>query len=53
MVNRISLRAAVAFLMFSLAFSATAQDIEVSVDRYELARGETLTYTIQIGRAHV
>lgn len=48
MVNRISLRAAVAFLMFSLAFSATAQDIEVSVDRYELARGETLTYTIRV-----
>ena len=48
MVNRISLRAAVAFLLFSLAFSATAQDIEVSVDRYELARGETLTYTIRV-----
>ena len=48
MVNRIPLRAAVAFLLFSLAFSATAQDIEVSVDRYELARGETLTYTIRV-----
>ena len=48
MVNRISLRAAVAFLLFSLAFSATAQEIEVSVDRYELARGETLTYTIRV-----
>jgi len=48
MVNRISLRAAVAFLLLSLAFSATAQDIEVSVDRYELARGETLTYTIRV-----
>jgi hypothetical protein len=48
MVNRISLRAAVAFLLFSLAFSATAQNIEVSVDRYELARGETLTYTIRV-----
>ena len=48
MVNRISLRAAVALLLLSLAFSATAQDIEVSVDRYELARGETLTYTIRV-----
>ena len=48
MVNRTSLRAAVVFLLFSLAFSATAQDIEVSVDRYELARGETLTYTIRV-----
>jgi len=48
MVNRTSLGAAVAFLLFSLAFSATAQDIEVSVDRYELARGETLTYTIRV-----
>lgn len=48
MVNRTSLRAAVSFLLFSLAFSATAQDIEVSVDRYELARGETLTYTIRV-----
>ena len=48
MVNQIPLRAAVAFLLFSLAFSATAQDIEVSVDRSELARGETLTYTIRV-----
>ena len=47
MVNRISLRAAVAFYCLS-GFSATAQDIEVSVDRYELARGETLTYTIRV-----
>ena len=48
MVNRISLRAAVAFLLFSLALAATAQEIEVSIDRDELARGETLTYTIRV-----
>ncbi len=46
MVNQTSLRAAVVFLC--LAFQAAAQDIEVSVDRYELARGETLTYTIRV-----
>ena len=46
MVNQTSLRAAVVFLC--MAFPATAQDIEVSVDRYELARGETLTYTIRV-----
>ena len=35
-------------LLLLSGFSATAQDIEVSVDRYELARGETLTYTIRV-----
>ena len=29
-------------------FPATAQNIEVSIDRDELARGETLTYTIRV-----
>ena len=48
MVNHASLRAAVAFVLFCLAFPAAAQNIEVSVDRDELARGETLTYTIRV-----
>ena len=31
-----------------LSFTAAAQEVEVSVDRNELARGETLTYTIRV-----
>jgi hypothetical protein len=33
---------------FLAAFNVNAQEVEVSVDRNELARGETLTYTIRI-----
>ena len=36
------------FLALSLPPNILAQDLEVSVDRSELARGETLTYTIRI-----
>ena len=42
-----SLRAAV-FVLFCVAFPAAAQNIEVSIDRDEIARGETLTYTIRV-----
>ena len=31
-----------------LSFSAAAQDVDISVDRNELARGETLTLTIRV-----
>ena len=37
-----------ALLAFMPASTLYAQDLEVSVDRSELARGETLTYTIRI-----
>jgi len=33
---------------FLAVFNANGQEVEVSVDRNELARGETLTYTIRI-----
>ena len=36
------------FLFLILPLDVKAQDLEVSVDRSELARGETLTYTIRI-----
>ena len=36
------------FASLSLPLSLIAQELEVSVDRSELARGETLTYTIRI-----
>ena len=36
------------FLFLILPLDIKAQDLEVSVDRSELARGETLTYTIRI-----
>ncbi len=36
------------FVLFCLAFPAVAQNVEVSIDRDELARGETLTYTIRV-----
>ena len=36
------------FASLTLPLSLIAQDLEVSVDRSELARGETLTYTIRI-----
>ena len=37
-----------ALLAFMPTSTLYAQDLEVSVDRSELARGETLTYTIRI-----
>ena len=36
------------FLTLVCSIKTNAQDLEVSVDRAELARGETLTYTIRI-----
>ena len=33
---------------FLVTFNVNGQEVEVSVDRNELARGETLTYTIRI-----
>ena len=36
------------FLTLIWSIKINAQDLEVSVDRSELARGETLTYTIRI-----
>ena len=36
------------FLTLVCSIKINAQDLEVSVDRAELARGETLTYTIRI-----
>ena len=44
MVNQRSLRAAVVFVLFCLAFPAVAQNIEVSIDRDELARGNLDLY---------
>ena len=37
-----------AFFTLVCSMKINAQDLEVSVDRAELARGETLTYTIRI-----
>ena len=37
-----------AFVMTVLAVTSYAQEVEVSVDRAELARGETLTFTIRV-----
>ena len=34
--------------LFLITFAANAQEVEVTVDRNELARGETLTYTIRV-----
>ena len=48
MVTQPVFKAAAALILYCLAFSASAQEIEVSVDRDELARGETLTYTIRV-----
>ncbi|MEC7893967.1 MAG: BatD family protein [Pseudomonadota bacterium] len=48
MVNQASLRAAAVFVLFFLVFPAVAQNVEVSIDRDEIARGETLTYTIRV-----
>ena len=48
MVNQASLRAAAVFVLFFLVFPAVAQNVEVSIDRGEIARGETLTYTIRV-----
>ena len=48
MVNQASLRAAAVFVMIFLVFPAVAQNVEVSIDRDEIARGETLTYTIRV-----
>ena len=39
---------ALVFLTLVCSIKTNAQDLEVSVDRAELARGETLTYTIRI-----
>ena len=39
---------ALVFLTLVCSIKINAQDLEVSVDRAELARGETLTYTIRI-----
>ncbi len=48
MVTQPFLKSAGAFLLSCLAFAVSAQEIEISVDRQELARGETLTYTIRV-----
>ena len=42
------LSSALFFLSFCLGQQLLAQEIEVTVDRTELARGETLTYTIRV-----
>ncbi|MFL2855914.1 MAG: hypothetical protein ACJZ8E_05960, partial [Pseudohongiellaceae bacterium] len=41
-------RALLCIVLTFLCSAAIAQEVEVSVDRNELARGETLTYTIRV-----
>ena len=48
MVKRFLIRLLAIASVLSISPTAMAQEIEVSVDRSELARGETLTYTIRV-----